>query len=276
MTRAPAAAVVALLLTGALAGTASAAPAHLVTSYTCATSTGESVPVGVHFGGFLPDDVGALPNAVSYAQSAFVDLDLDITNLVDGRVDGDSTAEVRVSVTGPAAKQVTARLAFAPGQGWSWLHAAGGLTPLLLSPAGDYEVRLGDIALSLRPKADDGTPLPPLDALCTRDPGGGDLLGVIKSLAYVADRPLRPTSLTVTATTPTTATLTWEARSWWEPTADYDVHLDGARVATTTDRQVTLTGLTPDSQHRVKVLTRDVRGSTSLLSQGLVFATARG
>lgn len=275
MTRAPAAAVAALLLTGALAGTATAAPADLVTSYTCATSTGQTVPVGVHFGGFLPDDVGALPNAVSYAQTAFVDLDLDITNLVEGRVDGDSTATVAASITGPSPRQVSADLAFAPGEGWSWLHAAGALAPLRLDPPGLHEVRLGDIALSLRPKSDDGAPLPPLDALCTRVPGGNDLLGTIQSLGFIADRPLRPTDLTVTETTPTTATATWVGRSWWAATAGYDVYLDGALVTTTTDPQVTLTGLTPDRQHRLKVITRDVRGSTSLLSQGLVFATAR-
>ncbi|GAA2689049.1 MULTISPECIES: DUF6801 domain-containing protein [Actinosynnema] len=274
--RAATTAVAALLLTGALTPAATAAPADLVASYTCATSTGRTVPVGVHFGGLLPDDVGALPNAVSYAQTAFVDLDLDITNLVEGRVDGDSTARVDVSITGAATRQVRADLTFAPGQGWSWLHAAGGLAPLRVDPPGNHEIRLGDITLSLRPKADDGAPLPPLDALCTRTPGGDDLLGVVQSLAYIADRPLRPTDLTVTATTPTTTTVTWVGRSWWTATAGYDVHLDGALVTTTTDPQVTLTGLAPDSQHRLKVVTRDVRGSTSLPSQGLVFATARG
>jgi hypothetical protein len=246
----------ALALSGAAAGTAAAAGVDVVGSYTCVTSTGRSVPVGVHFGGGLPDDVGT--NGVSYSQYSYVDLDLDITSLVSGRVDGDSTAVVQASAVGPTTKQVQGHLKFAATQDAPWLHAAGGLAPLYLNPAGSYQVRLGTVSMSLRPKASDGSPLPRVDAQCTPNTGDSVLMGSIQSFGLTADRPLRPTDLTVTATTATTATLTWQANRWWFPTAYY---------------QVTLTGLVPDGQYRVKVVTRDTTGSASLKSEGLVFNT---
>lgn len=59
---------------------------------------------------------------------------------------------------------------------------------------------------------------------------------------------------------------------WWFDTRGYEVYLDGVKVAFTTDK-ATITGLAPDSRHRVKIVTRDVRGFSSPPSQGLVFAT---
>ncbi|HEX7305840.1 fibronectin type III domain-containing protein [Lentzea sp.] len=261
----------ALALSGVTAGSAAAAGVDVVSSYTCVTSTGQTVPVGVHFGGGLPDDVGR--NGVSYAQAAFVDLDLDIASLVSGRVDGDSTAVVEAWTTGPDKKQVQGHLQFAATQDTPWLHAAGGLDALYLNPAGTYQVRLGAVSMSLRPKASDGSALPPVDARCT--PAGGDsvVLGSIQSFGLIADRPLRPYSLAVTSATATTATLTWEAERWWKPTAYYEVYVNDTVVAKPVDKQVTLTGLVPDGQYRVKVVTRDTTGSASLKSAGLVFST---
>jgi len=261
----------ALALSGAAAGTAAAAGVDVVGSYTCVTSTGRSVPVGVHFGGGLPDDVGT--NGVSYSQYSYVDLDLDITSLVSGRVDGDSTAVVQASAVGPTTKQGQGHLKFAATQDAPWLHAAGGLAPLYLNPAGSYQVRLGTVSMSLRPKASDGSPLPRVDAQCTPNTGDSVLMGSIQSFGLTADRPLRPTDLTVTATTATTATLTWQANRWWFPTAYYQVYVNDTVVATPVDKQVTLTGLVPDGQYRVKVVTRDTTGSASLKSEGLVFNT---
>lgn len=103
-------------------------------------------------------------------------------------------------------------------------------------------------------------------------------MGVLRSESVIIERPVRPSRLAVTATTPTSATLTWYATPWWFETWGYDVFLDDTPVAFATGRQGTLTGLAPDSPHRVEVVTRDVRGFRSATSQGLVFTTppARG
>ncbi|MFD5826529.1 fibronectin type III domain-containing protein [Lentzea sp. NPDC060358] len=266
------AAAAALALSGLTAGTATATGVDVVGSYTCVTSTGRTVPVGVHFGGGLPDDVG--PNGVSYAQPALVDLDLDITSLVSGRVDDDSTAVVEAWTTGPDKKQTQGHLRFAATRDTPWLHAAGGLDALYLNPAGTYRIHLGAVSMSLRPKAADGSALPAVDARCTPSTGDSLVLGSLQSFGLIADRPLRPYSLAVVSATATTATLTWEANRWWNPTAYYEVYVNDTVVAKPVDKQVVLTGLVPDGQYRVKVVTRDTTGSASLKSAGLVFSTS--
>ena len=101
--------------------------------------------------------------------------------------------------------------------------------------------------------------------------GPNDLLTVVKSESSIIEHPVRPSQLQVTAVTPTSVSLSWYSTSWWFPTIGYDVFLDGVKVAFVTDKQATLTGLSPDTQHRVKVTTKDSYGFSSPKSQGLVF-----
>ncbi|HWO65680.1 MAG TPA: hypothetical protein VNO31_37170 [Umezawaea sp.] len=140
-----------------------------------------------------------------------------------------------------------------------------------LTTPGYYDPHVDDLALTLRPERADGTPLDTVTASCSHDPAQNDLLGTVWSQAAVFERPPRPGGLRVVSTTPTSVTPAWEASSWWNPTLGYEVYLDGGHIGLVTEKQVTLTGLTPDRQHRAKVVTKDVQGIRSTMSQGLIF-----
>lgn len=268
-------------LTGA-AGPASAETTAVRLDYTCTTSLGPTAQVTVWVVGGLPDD-GAGPNSVARHEPAYIDVDLDLRELrpvialAGGvRVDGDSTAVLDATITGPDGTRTTqAPVTFAP----TWvtdvrtaaLRARGAFPVQSLSTAGYYDLHVDDLALTLRPERADGTPLGTVTASCSHDPAQNDLLGTVWSQFAVFDRPLRPTGLRVVSTTPTSVTLAWEASPWWNPTLGYEVYLDGGHTGMVTEKQVTLTGLTPDRQHRAKVATTDVRGSRSPKSQGLIF-----
>ncbi|WP_306746252.1 fibronectin type III domain-containing protein [Saccharothrix yanglingensis] len=273
------------------AGTATATPVERTLGYTCATSLGPEVPVDARVTIGLPDEVFDRPGTVGYADPAFLDADVELSlgAVVPGRpagavvrIDGDSTATLGATLTGPSGTWTSsAALTFAPapvGGPRDVLRAAGGFPAMSFHRSGDHVVHLDDLALSLRVERADGTALGAITATCAHDPGQDDVVGVLRSESVIIERPVRPSRLAVTATTPTSATLTWYATPWWFQTWGYDVFLDDAPVAFVTGRQATLTGLAPDSLHRVKVVTRDVRGFRSAKSQGLVFTTppARG
>ncbi|WP_367129177.1 DUF6801 domain-containing protein [Saccharothrix sp. HUAS TT1] len=280
------AAVVALFCTGALAGsahTASATPVRSELDYTCAVESGPELVVRAGVTLVLPEE-GMANGDVPYSEPAFIDVDLSLGAERTGlaarggvRLDGDSTATLAVGFVGPVTLESAAVLTFAPtwvtpsGDGLP-LTAAGGLPGLSFARPGDYAIHLGELNLSLRPERADGTPLGTVTATCAPDPAQGSL-GTLTSESSIIEHPVRPSQLRVTGVTPTSASLAWHAVPWWFDTWGYEVYLDGVKVAFATGKQATITGLAPDSQHRVKVVTRDVRGFSSPPSQGLVFAT---
>ncbi|XVS67340.1 DUF6801 domain-containing protein [Actinosynnema sp. CA-299493] len=280
-------AAVALFCAGVSTGTAHAAsgtPVGLALDYTCAVASGPELTVTADVTFVLPDE-GMAGGDVPHYEPAFIDVDLALGGDRAGlaarggvRLDGDSTATLAASFTGPVTVRSEAVLAFAPtwvtaSGGGLPLAAAGGFPALLLQQAGDYAIHLGDLALSLRPERADGTPLGTITATCTPDPAQSALLGTLTSESSIVEHPVRPSRLQVTAVTPTSVSLSWHAVPWWFETWGYEVHLDGVKVAFVTGKQATITGLAPDSQHRVKIVTRDVRSFSSPPSQGLVFAT---
>jgi hypothetical protein len=282
-------AVSALAAAGALTGAAGPASADTTAvrvDYTCTTSAGPTVGVTAWVVGGLPNE-GMGPNSVASPHTAFVDVDLDLRELrpalpVGGgvRLDGDSTATLGATITGPDGSRTTeAAFTFAP----TWLQstrgvavrAAGAFPVLQLTPTGRYDLHVDDLALTLRPERADGTPLGTVTASCSHDPAQDDLIGTIWSQEAFIERPIRPSALRVVSTTPTSVTLAWDASPWWNPTLGYDVYLDGGHAAFVTEKQATLTGLAPDRQHRAKVVTRDVQGIRSTMSQGLIFTLPR-
>lgn len=267
------------------AGTAGAAPVEVALDYACSTSTGQDLAVTARVGGVLPDDVFG-PNTVPYLEYAHIDVDLTLggpglraaLGPAAARVDGGSTATLRATMLTPGGPQVSeAALVFAPAvvpaTGEVVLRAAGAFPQQWFYPGGEVAIDVDGLALSLRPERVDGSPAGAVEATCEHDPAQEDRLGVLKVENIIIERPTRPTDLRLVATTPTTATISWQAGSWWFATIGYEVHLDGAKVAFVTGKQVTLTGLAPDSQHRVKVVNRDDHGFGSAKSRGLVFAT---
>ncbi|ONI80696.1 hypothetical protein ALI22I_46455 [Saccharothrix sp. ALI-22-I] len=280
--------VLALLCSGTIAGatgTASAEPVESVLDYRCAVPHGPSLTVRAQVRGGLPaEGWGFAPNTVPNSNYAYIDVDLtlggDRRALGAGavRIDGDSTATLAATFTGPSGTQTAdASLTFAPVRltGWSGapVQAAGAFTPLFFRQSGDHTIHLGDLKLTLRPERADGTPLGTVGVTCSPVPNQDTSLGSLSVQSVIIERPVRPTELRVTAVTPTSVSLAWHAVPWWFETRDYEVHLDGQRVAYATEKQITLTGLAPDSQHRVKIVHRDLGGFSSVPSQGLVFAT---
>ncbi|PSL44579.1 hypothetical protein B0I31_1283 [Saccharothrix carnea] len=278
---------VALSCAGMSTGSAHAAPATpvgLELDYTCAVTSGPELVVEADVTFVLPKE-GVAGGDIPYSEPAFIDVDLALGGDRAGlaarggvRLDGDSTARLAASFAGPVTLESEAVLAFAPtwvtasGDGLP-LVAAGGFPELRFDRAGAYAIHLGDLELSLRPERADGTPLGTITATCAPDPAQSGALGTLTSESSIIEHPVRPSRLQVTAVTPTSASLTWHAVPWWFDTWGYEVYLDGAKVAFTTAKQATITGLAPDSQHRVKIVTRDMRGFSSPPSQGLVFAT---
>ncbi|NUT91034.1 MAG: fibronectin type III domain-containing protein [Saccharothrix sp.] len=268
------AAVAAVLSGGVAVGTASAGTVGLGLDYTC----GPGIVVHADVTAVVPDE-GMAGGNVPYLEPAYIDVDVAFTldrAPVGVRIDGDSTASLAATVVGPAGTTATAAaLSFAPTlltSSGGLVKAAGGFPALTVYPSGSYAIHLGDLTLSLRPERADGTPAgPAVTATCRHS--GPDLLTVVKSESTIVEHPVRPSQLQVTAVTPTSVSLSWYSTSWWFPTIGYDVFLDGVKVAFVTDKQATLTGLGPDTQHRVKVTTRDSHGFSSPKSQGLVFAT---
>jgi hypothetical protein len=277
----------ALMAAGALTGAASPASAETTAvrvEYTCTTSAGPSAQMTVWVVGGLPNE-GIGPNSAPRNQSFYIDVDLDMRELrpvltpADGvRLDGDSTARLGARIVGPDGTRTTeAAFTFAPKwvqttQGTA-VRAAGAFPVQWLSVSGDYDVRVDDLALTLRPKRADGTSLGTITASCSHDPAQNDLLGTVSLQGVIMERPPRPDELRVVSMTPTSVTLTWRGYPWWNPIGGYDVYLDGdgGHTGFVTENQVTLTGLTPDTQHRAKVVTVDVQGITSKRSQGLIF-----
>lgn len=278
----------------AVAGPAAAGPVEAGFDYRCALPNGHSLPVRAQVKGGLPDDTWK-PNSTAYGDYTYIDVDVSLggdpavlgNGLSGGpgnglggglRIDGDSTATLGATFDGPSGTHTAeAGLTFAPtrvgGSGFS-LRAAGGFPALMFfRRAGDHVIRLGDLELSLRPELADGRPLGTITTTCTLAPGQGDVLGTLWVEGIIIERPVRPTGLHVTASTPTTVTLAWQSVPWWFETRGHDVYLDGVKVAFVPEKQTTLTGLAPDSQHRVKIVTRDDRGFASSPGQGLVFAT---
>ncbi|MFE2757371.1 DUF6801 domain-containing protein [Actinosynnema sp. NPDC059335] len=280
-------AVAALLGAGVPTGSAHAAPSRTVgleVDYTCAVASGPRVAVAADVTFVLPKE-GMSGGDVPHFEAAFIDVDLELDVDRAGlgghggvRLDGDSTATLAASFSGPVTVQSQAALTFAP----TWVSASGGGLPvtaaggfpaLYLQQAGAYAIDLGDLALSLRPEKADGTPLGTIDATCSPDPAQSRRIGTLTSESSIVEHPVRPSQLRVTAVTPTSVSLAWYATSWWFDTRGYEVYLDGVNVAFVTDKQATITGLAPDAQHRVKIVTRDAYGFSSPPSQGLVFAT---
>ncbi len=268
-------------LTGA-AGPASAQTTAVRLDYTCTTSLGPSAQVTVWVVGGLPDE-GAGLNTVASHDPAYLDVDLDLRELrpvltIPGgvRLDGDSTATLDARITGPDGTRTT-RASFTVAPTWltttqgTAVRAAGAFPVQYLNTPGYYDLHVDDLALTLRPERADGTPLGTVTASCSHDPAQNDLLGTLWSQNAIFERPPRPNWLRVVSTTPTSVTLAWEAYSWWNPTLGYEVYLDGGHTGLVTEKQVTLTGLTPDRQHRAKVVTTDVQGIRSTMSEGLIF-----
>ncbi|WP_330276173.1 fibronectin type III domain-containing protein [Lentzea sp. NBC_00516] len=273
-----------LVAVGALTGAATSASAQTTAvrmDYTCTTSLGPSARMTVWVVGGLPDE-GAGLNTVARHEPAYIDVDLDLRELrpvltmAGGvRLDTDSTATLDAHITGPDGTRTTqASFTVAP----TWLtttqgtavRAAGSFPVQFLTTPGYYDLHVDDLALTLRPERADGTPLGTVTASCSHDPAQNDLLGTVWSQSVIFERPPRPSGLRVVSTTPTSVTLAWEASSWWNPTQGYEVYLDGGHTGLVTEKQVTLTGLTPDRQHRAKVVTKDVQGIRSTMSQGLI------
>ncbi|WP_367127639.1 DUF6801 domain-containing protein [Saccharothrix sp. HUAS TT1] len=280
-----------LVAAGALVGVASPASAGTTAvrmDYTCTTSLGPGARMTVWVVGGLPDaGYGSGQHTVASHEPAFIDVDLDLRELrpvltfASGvRLDGDSTATLDARIIGPDGTR-TAQAAFTLAPTWlttterTAVRAAGAFPVQRLSTPGYYDLRVDDLALTLRPERADGTPLGTVTASCSHDPAQDDLLGTVWSQGVISERPLRPSGLRVVETTPTSVTLAWEASPWWNATLGYDVYLDGGHTGLVTEKQVTLTGLTPDKQHRAKVSTRDVQGLRSTLSQGLIFTLPR-
>ncbi|MFD0206028.1 MULTISPECIES: fibronectin type III domain-containing protein [Saccharothrix] len=275
----------ALVAAGALTGTAGPASAQTTAvrmDYTCKTSLGPKASLTVWVVGGLPDE-GAGLNTVASHEYTFIDVDLDLRELRPAltfaggvRLDGDSTATLDARVVGPDGTRTT-RAAFTIAPTWlttterTAVRAAGSFPVQQLTIPGYYDLHVDDLALTLRPERADGSPLGTVTASCSHDPAQNDLLGTVWSQSAIFERPPRPGGLRVVSTTPTSVTLAWEASSWWNPTHGYEVYLDGGHTGLVTEKQVTLTGLTPDRQHRAKVVTVDVQGVRSTMSQGLIF-----
>lgn len=278
-----------LAAAGALTGAAAPASAQTTAvrmDYTCTTSLGPDVELTAWVVGGLPDE-GAGLNTVAGHDYAYIDVDLDLRELrpalpIPGgvRLDRDSTATLDARIVGPDGTRTT-QASFTLSPTWlttterTAVRAAGAFPAQRLGTPGNYDLRVDDLALTLRPERADGTPLGTITASCSHDPAQDDLLGTVVSQWAHFERPPRPTGLHVVSTTPTSVTLAWEGYPWWNPTKGYEVHLDGGNTGLVTEEQVTLTGLTPDRQHRAKVVTVDVQGVRSTLSQGLIFTLPR-
>ncbi|MEV0678615.1 fibronectin type III domain-containing protein [Actinosynnema sp. NPDC050436] len=280
--------VLGLLCSGlavATGGTASAAPVTAGYDYLCALPTGQSLPVRADITAGLPDELSWRPNSAAYLDEQFIDVDvalsLDHKALTGGgaglRIDGDSTATFTTTFEGPSGpKTAEANLTFAPtrvGRGPLSLKAAGGFPALTLWRGGDHTLHPGDLRLTLRPELANGRPLGTITTTCTRAPGQTHVLGTLFVETIIMERPNRPTGVTMTALTPTSASITWQTQPWWYPDTAYEVYLDGAKVASVHEKSTTVTGLDPDTQHRVKIVTRSYFSLSSSPSQGLVFAT---
>ncbi|MEV8436098.1 fibronectin type III domain-containing protein [Actinosynnema sp. NPDC051121] len=275
----------ALVAAGALTGAAAPASAQTTAvrmDYTCTTSLGPTVAMTVWVVGGLPDEGGG-PNTIGSHDYAFIDVDLDmrelrpVLTLAGGvRLDTDSTAKLDAHITGPDGTR-TAQAAFTIAPTWltttqgTAVRAAGSFPAQQLNVPGYYDLHVDGLKLALRPERADGTPLGTVTASCSHDPAQNDLLGTVWSQAAIFERPPRPGGLRVVSTTPTSVTLAWEASPWWNPTRGYEVYLDGGNTGLVAEKQVTLTGLTPDRQHRAKVVTVDVQGIRSTMSPGLIF-----
>ncbi|NUT48663.1 MAG: fibronectin type III domain-containing protein [Saccharothrix sp.] len=282
-------AVVALFCTGVATASAHAAtpapvPVALELDYACSVASGPRLTVQADITFVLPKEGMGGAN-IPHFEPAFVDVDLELGGDRAGlaasggvRLDGDSTATLATTFTGPETVESKATLTFAPtwvtaSGGGLPLTAAGGFPALYLYQPGSYAMNLGALELSLRPERADGTPLGTITATCAPDPGQSHLMGTLISESSIIEHPVRPTELRMTAVTPTTVSLSWYSAPWWYETMGHQVYLDGVSVAFVTGKQATITGLTPDTQHRVKVVTVDRMGYSSPLSQGLVFAT---
>ncbi|MEU4804960.1 fibronectin type III domain-containing protein [Actinosynnema sp. NPDC023587] len=270
----------------AVAGTASATPVEAGYDYRCALPNGHSLPVRAEITAGLPDDLPGRLNSMAYLDEYFIDVDvtlsLDHSVLGGGgggglRIDGDSTATLAMTFEGPSGTTTTeAGLTFAPtrvGRGPLSLKAAGGSPALSLRRGGDHTLHPGDLTLTLRPELANGRPLGTITTTCTRAPGQTHVLGSVFVQTIIMERPNHPTDLSVTALTPTSVAMAWKTQPWWYPDLGYEVYLDGTKVAFVQDHHATLTGLIPDTQHRLKIVTRGWFNLLSSPGEGMVFAT---
>jgi chitodextrinase len=86
--------------------------------------------------------------------------------------------------------------------------------------------------------------------------------------------PTAPTALAVTATTPTSASLTWAASTDPESgVSGYEVFRNGTLVTSTSTRTVTVTGLTASTAYTFTVRAYDVAGNRGAASSPLVVTT---
>jgi chitodextrinase len=86
--------------------------------------------------------------------------------------------------------------------------------------------------------------------------------------------PTAPTALAVTATTPTSASLTWAASTDPESgVSGYEVFRNGTLVTSTSTRTATITGLTASTAYTFTVRAYDVAGNRGAASSPLVVTT---
>ncbi|MFC7613548.1 fibronectin type III domain-containing protein [Actinokineospora soli] len=100
-----------------------------------------------------------------------------------------------------------------------------------------------------------------------------DVLGAMESENLIYEAPITPGNLRATAVTADSVSLEWTSSSWWYETAGHNVLVNGKLAAFEPGKSTTLTGLAPDTQYRIAVVTKDVLGNLSDRSFPVVVTT---
>lgn len=87
------------------------------------------------------------------------------------------------------------------------------------------------------------------------------------------EAPSVPDNLFVTATTQNSVTITWAASTDNAGVLEYAVFLDGELYSTAANTELTIDNLEQGKEYSIKILSRDIYGNNSPLSEALVFST---
>ena len=253
------------LLVVAGAAAASAEPVGLELEYDCGAAGKVQVRV---------DSV--LPDWVSYIRAYYPVVDVEIRGLTipGARVDGDSAVSLTTRWAGPKGERtVTATMPVAPAAVPGTVRAAGWFPEQGVWDTGDYVIHLDELRLSLAPENADGSSAGARTEVACTHSAADAVLGTLTSENLIYELPLTPSGLTATAVTATSVALEWQSSPWWYETAGHNIYVNGKMVEFVPGKSTTLTGLTPDSQHRIAVATKDVMGIVSERSVPVVVNT---
>lgn len=90
---------------------------------------------------------------------------------------------------------------------------------------------------------------------------------------YDSQKPTSPLKVTLPFTGITNARVAWNKSTDNQKLKDYNIYLDGIKIASTTDTMFTLPALTPSTSYSVFVTSTDVSGNESMPSTSISFTT---